>query len=58
MTYEISRETFGEKSIVTELAKDLKKFFPFIVYPEGSPRIDGPLTKVKDFDRSSRRYIG
>jgi len=58
MTYEISKETFGEKSVITELSKDLKKFFPNIVYPEGSPRIDGPVRKVKDFDRSSIRYIG
>lgn len=58
MTYEISKETFGEKNVITGLAKDLKKFFPFIVYPEGAPKIEGQLLKVKDFDRSSIRYIG
>jgi hypothetical protein len=58
LTYEISRETFGEKNIITELAKDLKKFFPNICYPEAMPKIDGPVKKVKGFDRSSIRYIG
>jgi hypothetical protein len=58
LTYEISRETFGEKNVITELTKDLRKFFPNLCYPEGSPRIDGPVRKVKGFDRSSIRYIG
>ena len=58
MTYDISRKNFGEKNVITELSKDLKKFFPNIIYPEGSPKIDMPAKKVKGFDRSSIRYIG
>lgn len=58
LTYEISRDVFGEKNIITELSKDLKKFLPSLCYPEVMPKIDGPVRKVKDFDRSSIRYIG
>jgi hypothetical protein len=58
LTYDISRKNFGENNVITELTKDLKKFFPNIVYPEGSPKLDGPVKKVKDFDKSSIRYIG
>jgi hypothetical protein len=32
-TYEISRNLFGEKHIVTQLSLDTKRFFPSIVYP-------------------------
>ena len=58
LTYEISLETFGENNVITELTKDLRKFFPNICYPETMPRIDGPVRKVRDFDRSSISYIG
>lgn len=58
LTYEISKETFGKNNVITELAKDLKKFLPNLCYPEALPKIDGPVRKVKDFDKSSIRYIG
>lgn len=32
-TYEISRNLFGEKHIVTQLSIDTKQFFPSIIYP-------------------------
>jgi len=58
LTYEISSEIFGEKNIVTEIARDMRKFFPNFIYPEGCPQIDGPIKLVKDFDKSSIKYIG
>jgi hypothetical protein len=58
LTYEISAEIFGEENVITQISKDMRKFFPNFVYPEGAPQIDGPVRLVKDFDRSSIRYIG
>jgi hypothetical protein len=58
LTYEISCKNFGENNIVTEISRDMTQFFPNFIYPEGAPRIDKPVKLVKDFDRSSIRYIG
>jgi len=58
LTYEICCEIFGDNSIISEIAKDMNKFFPNLIYPEGAPKIDKPLRLIKDFDRSSIRYIG
>lgn len=58
LTYEISCEIFGSDSLMAEISRDMTKFFPNFIYPEGAPRIDGPVKLVKDFDRSSIRYIG
>jgi hypothetical protein len=58
LTYEISCKIFGSDSIIAELSKDMNKFFPNLIYPEGAPKIDSPIKLVKDFDRSSIRYIG
>ena len=59
LTYELCSKTFGENDIVTEISKDMRKFFPNFIYPEGAaPRIDKPIKLVKDFDKSSIRYIG
>jgi len=58
LTYEISAEIFGEENIITQISKDMRKFFPNFIYPEGASQIDGPVKLVKDFDRSSIRYIG
>jgi hypothetical protein len=60
-TYEISRQRFGEKHVVTELSKDMSRFFPSLVYPvygwrpqEGS----SPIELVRGFDKSSTQpYI-
>jgi len=52
MTYEVSCK------IIAEISKDMNKFFPNLIYPEGSPKIDSPVKLVKDFDKSSIRYIG
>ena len=58
LTYGISYEIFGEENIVTQISKDMKKFFPNFIYPDGAPQINGPVKLVKDFDKSSTRYIG
>lgn len=58
LTYEVSCKIFGPDSIIAEISKDMNKFFPNLIYPEGAPKIDAPIKLVKDFDRSSIRYIG
>jgi len=58
LTYDISCKIFGPDSIIAEISKDMNKFFPNLIYPEGAPKIDAPVKLVKDFDRSSIRYIG
>jgi predicted Zn-dependent protease with MMP-like domain len=32
-TYEISKQQFGERHIITQLSTDIRKFFPNLVYP-------------------------
>jgi hypothetical protein len=58
ITYQISCEIFGNNSIIAEISKDMTKFFPNIIYPQGTPKVDMPLKIVRDFDRSSISYIG
>ena len=58
ITYQISCEIFGNNSIIAEISKDMTKFFPNIIYPQGAPKVDMPLRIVRDFDRSSISYIG
>jgi len=58
LTYQISCEIFGNNSIIAEIAKDITKFFPNIIYPQDSPKVDTPLKMIRDFDRSSISYIG
>lgn len=59
LSYEISYKIFGKENIITEISRDMRKFFPNFIYPEGAPpRIDKPVKLVKDFDKSSIRYIG
>ena len=55
-TYEISKNHFGEKHIVTKLSTDINQFFPNLVYPiqgwlppRGTPKIE----IVQGFDRSN-----
>jgi hypothetical protein len=58
-TYEISRKMFGEKHITTELAVDMNKFLPDLVYPEQGwqPQEIPPIELVRDFAKSDTRYI-
>jgi hypothetical protein len=57
-THEICCEIFGSRSVIAAIAADMSKFFPYIIYPEGAPKIDAPVKKVQGFDRSSICYIG
>jgi hypothetical protein len=53
--YEISTETFGKEHVVTQLAADLSRFIPKLVYPVygWQPPEEYQLELVKGFDRSS-----
>lgn len=53
--YEISVMTFGKEHPVTQLAADLSKFVPKLVYPVfgWQPTEDFQLELVKGFDRSA-----
>jgi hypothetical protein len=53
--YEISTEIFGKDHVVTQLAADLSKFIPKLVYPVygWQPPEEYQLELVKGFDRSS-----
>jgi hypothetical protein len=58
LTYDICCKIFGDNNVITEISKDMSKFFPNLIYPEGMPKTDAPIKLVKDFDRSNIRYIG
>jgi hypothetical protein len=53
MTHEITQSVFGEK-LVTDMAKDLSKYFPFLLYPGGHPaQNDMQVIEMDDIN-----YIG
>jgi len=59
--YEISTEIFGKDHVVAQLAADLSRFIPKLVYPVygWQPPEEYQLELVKGFDRSSTSsYIG
>ncbi len=58
LTYDISCQIFESNSIIAEIARDVRQFFPNFIYPEGAPEINGRVKLIKDFDRSSISYIG
>ena len=58
LTHQICMEVFGKDNIITQLAADITKFIPQLIYPEGAPQIPYKVRLIKDFDRSSIRYIG
>ena len=60
LTYMISKECFGEEHLVSQIARDISKIIPNIVYPgmEWKPNEDFHITLVEGFDRSSYPYIG
>lgn len=58
---EISQATFGEGHMATQIAMDLSRFMPNLVYPVygWKPPGDPGLELVRGFDRSStNHYIG
>jgi hypothetical protein len=59
-TYEVSVACFGEEHMVTQLSRDMTKFFPNLVYPVygWNPQQPAPVEIMKGFDRSStQQYI-
>jgi hypothetical protein len=55
-TFEISKRQFGEHHIITELATDIKKYFPNLVYPIHGwipPRKTPFIELVRGFDFSN-----
>jgi hypothetical protein len=54
-TYEISSSVYGECHIATEMARDMRPFFPNLVYPSfgWQPRDPGPVELVRGFDKTS-----
>jgi len=56
--YAISRELFGDGHPVTQIAEDVSKFFPNLVYPDVAwqPE-DLNIELVKGFDRGNTGYI-
>lgn len=59
-TYTISKQFFGEKNIITQMATNIKQFFPHLVYPiYGSIPMHEPqfIELVHGFDKSSTNYI-
>ena len=59
-TYEISKEHFGEKHLITEFSTNMERFFPYLVYPIHGwmPQTDAPIELIKGFDKSSiNNYI-
>ncbi len=58
LTHQICSEVFGKNHVISNIAEDVTRFFPNLVYPEGSPQITSSVEFVKGFDRSNTGYIG
>ena len=60
-TYEISKEHFGEKHIITQLCTNVEQFFPNLVYPTYGwipQKNNPPIELIKGFDKSNtNNYI-
>ena len=60
-TYEISRQHFGDKHIITQLSTNINKFFPNLVYPINGriPTKNIPLIEIiQGFDKTNtENYI-
>jgi hypothetical protein len=58
LAYDVSRGLFGEDHLVTQIAADVSRFFPNLVYPDAawSPA-ELRFELVQDFDRGNVGYI-
>jgi hypothetical protein len=59
-TYEISKEHFGKKHLITEFSTKMERFFPYLVYPVQGwmPNTNAPIELIKGFDKSNiNNYI-
>ncbi len=55
-TYEISKKNFGEKHIITQLAVNMNKYIPNLVYPVQGwipPENFPPIEIIRGFDKSN-----
>ena len=55
-TYEISKDNFGKKHVITQLSINMKQFFPNLVYPNYGwlpPKKIPAIELVYGFDRSN-----
>jgi hypothetical protein len=58
LTYEISKEYFGEENIVTQFAQNMEKFIPNLVYPQNAELPENPnIEFIKGFDKGNTDYI-
>lgn len=58
MVYEITKYSFGEGHLSTQIAADTTHFFKNLVYPDATWQPDDlRLELVEGFDRSSTSYI-
>ena len=59
IAYKISLKLFGGEHLVTQIAEDLARFLPELVYPDPDwqPTDTPEIEMVQDFDRSSTDYI-
>lgn len=59
LAVQVCLQAFGEENIITQISKDMTKFFPGIIYPAGAPQgMKSKVRLVKDFDKSDTGYIG
>lgn len=58
-TYQISKMTFGDKHVVTQMAENIGKFIPYVTYPNNYwiPPEEMNIELVDGFDKSSVTYI-
>ena len=55
---DISKKLFGNKNVVTQMAKNFNKFFPDFAYPTSKLELgDLKITIVSDFESSSAPYL-
>src|SRR3989338_1983601 len=58
LTYNICRKILG-RHIATEMSQDIRRFMPYITYPEGAPRMDHDVNRmemVSGFDIEDQVY--
>ncbi len=58
LALEISERLFGEDHLVTQIATDVSRFFPHLVYPDAAWQPESlTFELVRDFDRGNTGYI-
>jgi len=58
LAHEVSRSLFGEDHLVTQIAADVSRFFPNLVYPDAAWQpAELRFELVPDFDRGNAGYI-